>query len=156
MSRLPRTAAWAGTAVLVLCTAACGGGSSWEEPKAEGLSAAADQSTCLAAARPVAMPDGRAFPAGWPFPARSVVFNAEDRGRDGTIVTAVTSARFPAVLDFMNQQVAGAGFEVEKGETEEHDAEAEWRGNGFRGRWSIRGSATCPGETVVQVLSTTG
>ena len=102
-----------------------------------------------------AMPDGTAFPAGWPFPAGSVVFNAEDRG-EGTIVTAVTDARFPTVLDFMNQKVAGAGFEVEKGETEEHDAEAEWRGNGFRGRWSIRASATCPGETLVQVLSAAG
>ena len=76
--------------------------------------------------------------------------------RDGTIVTGVTATRFPSVLAFMNHQVAGAGFEVEKGETEEHDAEAEWRGNGFRGRWSIRESATCPGETVVQVLSTSG
>ena len=156
MSRVPRTTAWAGAAVLVLSTAASGGGSAGEEPKAEGLSTAADQSTCIADARRVAMPDGKVFPADWPFPTRSVVFNAEDRGRDGTIVTAVTATRFPSVLDFMNHQVAGAGFEVEKGETEEHDAEAEWRGNGFRGRWSIRESATCPGETVVQVLSTSG
>jgi hypothetical protein len=42
---------------------------------------------------------------------------------------------------------------VTSGETEEDDAEANWAGNGYVGRWAIKKSATCPGETVVQLLS---
>ena len=56
----------------------------------------------------------------------------------------------------MNHDVVAAGFHIEKGETEEHDAEAEWEGNGFHGRWAIRESAQCSGETVIQVLSAKG
>jgi hypothetical protein len=82
-----------------------------------------------------------------------VVHGAEDRGESGTVVTGVVDADFEAVLDFMNGEVAAAGFEVDSGETEEDDAEAEWSGNGYRGRWAIRASPTCDGETVIQVLS---
>ncbi len=81
------------------------------------------------------------------------MFNTEDRGSDGTIVSAISSSGFEDILAFMNGQVVDAGYEVDKGETEEHDAEAEWSGNGFRGRWAIRESAKCSGETVIQVLS---
>ena len=81
------------------------------------------------------------------------MFHAEDRGADGTIVTGISTAPFEDVLAHMNGPVVDAGFTIEKGETEDHDAEAEWDGNGFRGRWAIRVSAQCPGETVVQVLS---
>ncbi|QWZ10068.1 hypothetical protein KRR39_10220 [Nocardioides panacis] len=84
-----------------------------------------------------------------------MVYKAEDRGAGGTIVSGVSSSSFKDILDFLNHDVVDAGFAIEKGETEDHDAEAEWQGNGFRGRWSIRESATCSGETVIQVLSTT-
>ncbi|GAB7003061.1 hypothetical protein JCM18899A_05320 [Nocardioides sp. AN3] len=46
-----------------------------------------------------------------------------------------------------------AGFAITGGETEESDAEANWTGNGFTGRWATKRSATCPGETVLQLLS---
>ncbi len=85
-----------------------------------------------------------------------MVFNAEDRGADGTIVTAVSSLEFTKILRFMNHDVVAAGFHIEEGETEEHDAEAEWEGNDFHGRWAIRESAQCSGETVIQVLSAKG
>ena len=101
-------------------------------------------------------PTATASRSDWPFPPQTVVFNAEDRGADGTIVTAVSPRRSRTSCDFMNHDVVDAGFKIEKGETEEHDAEAEWEGNGFRGRWAIRESAKCPGETVIQVLSATG
>jgi hypothetical protein len=117
------------------------------------LEQAADLTTCRASASPAATPYGDGFPADWPFPSQTTVFNAEDRGRDGTIVTGISSAKFQEILAFMNGQVADAGYRVEKGETEEHDAEAEWSGNGFRGRWAIRESTQCGGETVIQVLS---
>jgi hypothetical protein len=120
------------------------------------LAQAADLSTCRAAATSAATPYGDAFPDSWPFPARTTVFNAEDRGADGTIVSGISSTPFKDVLAFLNGPVTDAGFKVDKGETEKHDAEAEWSGNGFHGRWAIRESGECPGETVIQVLSAKG
>jgi len=151
-------AALAAAALLVSTLGACGGTSEAEkerEAKAkEGFSAAADMKTCTKDAKAVSKPYGSSFPKQWPFPQQSVVFNAEDRSGAGTIVTAVSSAPFKQVLDFMNKDVVAAGFTIKDGETEAHDAEAEWTGNGYSGRWAIRESASCPGDTVLQVLST--
>lgn len=153
MSPRLRAAALTGAAAL-LCSSltACGGGSgsSSQQP---GKNVAADLKTCRASAKTAPAPYGADFPPGWPFPPQTTVFHVEHRARTGSIVSAVSSARFKAILDFMNQDVAGAGYRVQKGETEAHDAEADWTGKGFRGRWTIRESASCPGETVIQVLS---
>jgi hypothetical protein len=143
-------------AVAVMSTSltACGGKSEAEkEQEGTGAGAAADLGTCKADANAAATPYGDGFPPDWPFPPSTVVYNAEDRGADGTIVSGVSSSKFKDVLDFLNHDVVDAGFRIEKGETESRDAEAEWEGNGFRGRWAIRESAKCAGETVIQVLS---
>ncbi len=157
MTRRTRAVALLLTAVLTSTSvAACGGGdgeSDSERKAEEGFSKAADLTTCKADAQEAAKPYPEGFPSHWPFPPETVVFNAEDRNDSGTIVTGISSTEFRSILDFMNKDVVGAGFAIERGETEEHDAEAEWKGDGFRGRWAIRESAKCPGETVIQVLS---
>jgi hypothetical protein len=107
--------------------------------------------TCSADAEKVALPKG--FPQDFPFPGKTVVYDAEDRGGDGVIATGVTTLPFKRVLAALNGPAQDAGYKIENGETEEHDAEADWRGNGFEGRWAIRESGTCQGETVVQVLA---
>jgi hypothetical protein len=150
-------AAAAVAALLGTSLTSCGGKSDAEkqrEAKAkEGFSAAADLKTCSKDAKAASKPYGKAFPQDWPFPPNTVVFNAEDRSGVGTIVSAVSSARFNEVLAFMNKQVVAAGYKVKDGETEAHDAEAEWAGNGYQGRWAIRESASCPGDTVIQVAA---
>ena len=55
-----------------------------------------------------------------------------------------------------NGPTQDAGFKITSGETEEHDAEANWSGNGYRGRWAIKESAQCDGDVVIQVLSKRG
>ena len=162
MRRLHRVGGLAVAAALTLSTSACGSGNGGEEDKAgkdepreEQLAQAADRSTCAADATAVATPYGGQFPDDWPFPTGTTVYDVDDRGDQGTIVTAISTAPFKTILDFLNHDVVAAGFEVESGETEEHDAEAEWEGNGYRGRWAIRESGDCPGETVIQVLAAT-
>ena len=144
------------TAALLAGVSGCGSDSTTESDKDAGekFTSVADQSTCLADATEVATPWPDGFPDDWPFPDRTTAYHVEDRGSDGIIVTAVTGSAFKDVLAFMNKDVSDAGYEVESGETEAHDAEAEWSGNGFHGRWAIRESAQCAGETVIQVLST--
>ncbi len=142
--------AWA----LLLGLTACQSGSAADRESGKEFDKVADQTTCVADATALDRPWPDGFPSDWPFPGKTTAYNVEDRGADGTIVTAVSGADFSDVLAFMNHDVVDAGYRIESGETEEHDAEAEWEGQGFRGRWSIRESAQCPGETVIQVLST--
>jgi len=156
--RLPRRAAAPlGAAVLLVALAGCGGGpeAGHEKSGEPGLENAADRTTCAADAKTVPTPYGGQFPDAWPFPSGTTVYDVEDRGAQGTIVTAISTAPFTSILGFLNHDVVARGFRVESGETEEHDAEAEWEGNGHRGRWAIRESASCPGETVIQVLAAT-
>lgn len=152
-----RAGALLGGVALLLSLCACGSKDAREQDQGgEHEGKAADTGTCAADAKAVATPYGGQFPDGWPFPAGTTVYDVEDRGEQGTIVTAVSTAPFQQILDFLNHDVVAAGFRVESGETEKHDAEAEWAGNGHRGRWAIRESAHCPGETVVQVLAAEG
>jgi hypothetical protein len=125
-----------------------------EEKGGEELEGGADLTTCVAdVTDPVTdLPAG--IPGDWPWPPRTAVFAAEDRGEGGVVVSAVSASPFSDVLDFLNGDVAAAGYRVTSGETEELVAEADWSGGGFRGRWAIRESASCPGETTIQVLST--
>ena len=137
---------------LLLLSTGCGGSGTASGPEADAdLTAAADASTCLADAHPVSdFPAG--YPTGFPLPHGTVVYHVEDRGSEGVVATGVTNAAFPDVLSGLNA-AKSAGFEVTEGETEDHDAEANWTGNGYTGRWAIKESASCPGETVIQLLS---
>jgi hypothetical protein len=154
-----RATALACAAAMLATVSVAGCGQGGDPDKAAGktgdqeMKQAADVTTCRADAKPLDRPYGAGFPERWPFPPRTTVYHYENRAASGSIVTAVSSAGFRTVLAFMNHDVANAGFKVESGETEEHDAEAEWAGNGYRGRWAIKESATCPGQTVVQVLA---
>lgn len=155
MTGVGRAAAAALVSTLLVLSAGCGGRGESADPDAGGdLTAAADTSTCLADAHPV-----RDFPAGYPthfpLPDGTVVYHVEDRGEEGVVATAVTGTAFPDVLTALNA-AKSSGFEVTEGETEDHDAEANWTGNGYTGRWALRESASCPGETVIQLLSRQG
>lgn len=146
----------AGT-LLLLAAAVAGCGESAAEKAAEkesekSFEKAADRNVCSEDASQVdSVPKG--FPQDFPFPAETVVYDAEDRGEQGVILTGITTLPFKDVLAAMNGPAQDAGFKVTNGETEDHDAEANWTGNGYRGRWAIRESGTCDGETVVQVLA---
>jgi hypothetical protein len=151
----PEATCLVAVAALLLGLAGCGeAGKTGDKRSAEQrLEKSADRTTCAADAKAVPTPYGGQFPEDWPFPPGTAVYDVEDRGDQGTIVTAISTAPFRTVLDFLNDDVSGQGFRVESGETEAHDAEAEWAGNGHRGRWTIRESQQCPGETLVQVLA---
>jgi hypothetical protein len=147
-----------GLTTVALLVSGCGGGKSEAEKEREaGLGKAADTSTCVAEAKPADLASVKAdYPTDFPLPQGTVAFNAEDRGKDGVIVTAITKSSLKDVLATLNGPAQDAGYKVTNGETEAHDAEANWSGNGYRGRWAIKESATCSGEVVIQVLSKKG
>lgn len=136
-----------------------GSGSSGSESASEkakegaGFEKAADTSTCVADAKAYSGTLPASFPRAFPLPDGTVLYNVEDRGADGVIGTGVVKAGLDDVLAVLNGKAQDDGFAISDGETEDHDAEANWAGNGFRGRWAIRDSATCDGEVVIQLLS---
>lgn len=124
-----------------------------EQERESGLGMAADRGTCRAEATAIEPPYGDGFPEDWTFPPQTTAFSYEDAGEAGVVVTAVSAAPFERVLAYLNHDAVAAGFEITGGETEEHDAEADWSAGRYDGRWAIRESGTCPGETVIQVLA---
>lgn len=140
-----------GTLLLLATVAGCGE-SAAQKAGEKSLEKAADRSVCSAEASAIdSVPKG--FPEDFPFPDQTVVYDAEDRGEQGVILTGVSKLPFKDVLAALNGPAQDAGFKITEGETEDHDAEANWSGNGYRGRWAIRESGSCEGETVVQVLA---
>jgi hypothetical protein len=145
----PWTVAGPLVSALLLLLTACGNHQS-SDPDADRFSAA-DTSTCVDDATTVSsFPDG--YPKDFPMPTGTVVYHVEDRGQDGVIATGVTATPFDDVLKALNN-AKQAGFAVTSGETEENDAEANWTGNGYLGRWVIKKSATCAHQTLIQLLS---
>jgi len=119
----------------------------------QAMESAADRTVCRADAKPIDKPYGTGFPEAWSFPPQTTVYDVEDRDATGVIVTGISSAPFKDILDYLNHDAVDAGFAVTEGETEEHDAEANWKSDQQVGRWAIRESADCPGETVIQVFA---
>lgn len=135
-------------AVASVLLAGCGNG----EAKDQSPTAA---STCVAAVTSAGTAYPAGFPAAWPFPEGAVVTSVEESA-GGVLVSAIVSAPFDDVLEFMNGQVSGAGFVSHGGESEEDDAESEWSGNGFEGRWALQASEECEGDTRIEVFSSAG
>jgi uncharacterized lipoprotein len=145
-------------ALVGLLTSGCGSETKHEGDKdkdkdKDSFGRAADTKTCVADAKPYSGTPPANFAKGFPLPKGAVLFDVEDRGADGAIGTAVVEADLKQVLAVFNGTAQDQGFKITEGETEEHDAEANWTGNGYRGRWSIRDSATCKGQVVIQLLS---
>lgn len=117
-----------------------------------------DQATVVcaqqAAAQPVDLPEG--FPEDFPLPPGTKLYNVDDRGADGIVVTGVTDKPFPRVLNALNTQLPARGFTLEDGETEPHDAESDWTAPGYTGRWAIRELSDCSGDTLVNVVARSG
>ncbi|MGH3499127.1 MAG: hypothetical protein ACRDP1_16860 [Nocardioidaceae bacterium] len=117
-----------------------------------GSSGAASTGTvCASAATVTPMP---AAVASIPLPSGVVPYAVEDRGSAGTVITAVSAASMNVVLGQLNKAYRSGGFSITSGETDDHDAEADWKHGGQVGRWAIRDLASqCGGSgTSVQVL----
>jgi hypothetical protein len=132
----------------------CGGGESEEEKQAE------KQLRASGAPTPVCVDQVKdqvevpaSFPSAFPLPDGAVVYAAQKRSEGRTIVYAVVDRDVKAVLKQMQDGPRAAGFEAKEGEVEERDAESNWEGNGYTGRWAIREVDGCPEQTSVTVLS---
>ena len=81
------------------------------------------------------------FPA--PLPDGAVVVAVQERDGGRTVVTAVVPAAEKDVLADVQAAYPAAGLTLTEGETEEHDAESNFTGDGVTGRWGIRELSDC-------------
>ena len=131
----------------------CGGGDSDAEKAKEKQLAGSGAPTpvCVDQAKDETVP--ASFPTEFPLPDGAKVYASEERSGGRTIVYAVVDRDVKAVLKQLQTDVPAAGFKLTEGEVEERDAESNWTGNGYTGRWAIREVAACPDQTSVTVLA---
>jgi hypothetical protein len=90
---------------------------------------------------------GVKLPAGWavPLPPGTVPVDVRNSTNGRVIVTGVVPQSESDVLAALQRSFASAGLKLTEGETEEHDAESNFTGNGLTGRWGIREISGCDG-----------
>jgi hypothetical protein len=145
-------AATAALAALAVGAVASGCESGAEKVAEKQLASSQRQVQCTSTAKVASLPSS-GVPPKLPLPPKAVLYQIEDRGQDGLVVSAVTTTPFKDVLTSMNAGYSADGFRITGGETEKHDAEANWTSDGYRGRWAIREiGSQCPGETLISIL----
>lgn len=94
------------------------------------------------------------FPARFPLPPGVVITRHEWRTQNRLIIYTVVPYDWQTTLTYLNKAVPGAGFELSGGEMEIGlEAESDYAGNGYRGRWVLHAIAGCPDVSTLTVLS---
>lgn len=142
------------TAAAAVILSGCGSsGPGGKEKEAD--RAVADSSTvCADQATAAKVP--ASFPSAFPLPDGLVVTSSQTRSGGRVIVYGVSRDDVKTTLRFLQEHVPAAGFKLTEGEVEQHDAESNWSGRGYRGRWTIRELPQCHGNTLVTVLAAKG
>lgn len=166
-SRLPRAALLTAAVPLALTTLLAGCTSA-KKPAATGSPAASasEQESgasaeqlgtvqsvdCPGTAKAVALPE-TGVPA--PLPEDVVVVDVRGPVDGRTVVTGVVARAEHDVLSELQDVYPSAGFTLSNGETEAHDAESNFAGNGVKGRWGIRELGECsPVATRIDLVFT--
>jgi len=78
------------------------------------------------------------------------VVSCEERSGGRLVIDAVIPTQFRSVLIFFQRRFPAAGFTLGDGEVEPTDAESNFTGHGYFGRWSIRGLES---QTLLSMLT---
>jgi hypothetical protein len=125
----------------------CGGDN--QEPS--GRPAVTTLPDCAPQATPVALPED--FPETFPLPRGAVVREARDDGKTMT-VEAVVPGDIRDVTESLIDGLRQAGFDLGEGDSEEHEAESHFTGNGFAGFFKLNTVGDCAGANTLAVVLT--
>ncbi|MFL6130882.1 MAG: hypothetical protein ACJ73E_17680 [Mycobacteriales bacterium] len=148
----PRAAALAATGLLAAAGCGSGGTGSTAATAAAPTTPAATALTATCADRATAVPVPAEFPADFPLPPRTVVTSVERRSGDRLVLTGVSPDPFRTVLRHLQTALPKAGLRLDGGEVEEQDAESDYAGPRYAGRWTLRTVPGCDADTLVTVL----
>ena len=127
----------------------CGGGG--DNTEAAGRPAVTTLPDCAPQATPVALPEG--FPETFPLPRGAVVREARDDGKTMN-VEAVVPGEIRDVAKSLIDGLPQAGFDLGEGDSEEHEAESHFTGNGFAGFFKLNTVGDCAGANTLAVVLT--
>lgn len=145
--------------VAAAALAGCGGSSETggtdadKKPEKRLTASSAPTPVCVEQAKGATKEIPAGFPREFPLPDGAVVYATQERSGGRKIVYAVVEADVKDVLHQLQADLPEAGFRLTEGEVEDRDAESDWTGNGYTGRWAIREVAECPDQTSVTVLA---
>jgi hypothetical protein len=106
---------------------------------------------CAPDAKRVGLPG--AFPTGFPIPRGALIRKGEDDGK--TInVEALVPGEIREVADTLLEQIPQAGFELGEGDSEEHEAESYFTGQGFAGFFKLNTVGGCDGANTLALVLT--
>jgi hypothetical protein len=89
------------------------------------------------------------------FPERTVIFNVDERGDNGVVLTGVTDLLYRAAASQMRKRYSSPPFSILDLDEIEGALGAVWLGPSISGRWQVTDiSESCPGDTEVRVLWT--
>ena len=140
------------TAAVVVSLAALGlAGCGAEDRTKVAAPSATTLPECAPSATPVALPE--AFPERFPLPRGAVVREGRDDG--STInVEALIPGEIRDVAESLLDGLPPAGFELGEGDSEEHEAESHFTGNGFAGFFKLNTVGGCDGANTLAVVLT--
>ena len=93
------------------------------------------------------------FPKDLPLPDGATITGVEHRSDDRLVVSAVVRDGFRPTLSFLQERLPKAGYRLEEGEVEEHDAESNFSSGQVRGRWAIRTMPDCENGVFLTYLT---
>lgn len=92
------------------------------------------------------------FPAAFPLPPGTVMTSEERRSGGRLILHTLAPSDAKAVALFFERELPAAGFRLTGGESEPGEAEANYEGSGYVGRWKVQDVDGCPGAVSLDVL----
>lgn len=130
----------------------CGaGGTSTGSAAGSSTDPSAGAIPCVDQAQPVELPAD--FPAVVPLPEGTVVTSVERRSENRTVIDAVGPGEFRTTLAAFQADFPAAGLTLDGGEVEEHDAESEFNGGGYVGRWKLTDLVDCKDTRIELVVA---
>jgi hypothetical protein len=135
-------------AIAIATLAGCGGSGNERDAKPDS-SGPRTLPSCAPEARGAVLPEG--FPEDFPLPPGTVVRRASGEG--GTLnVDALVPGDIRAATTFLLDELPSAGYELGEGDSEEHEAESHFSGNGFDGFFKLNTIGDCDGANTLAVV----
>lgn len=106
---------------------------------------------CARAGPAVDPPPG--FPRDFPFPPGTVVTTSRVTEAGAAYVEAYVPGTMQEAVVFFLDALPAAGFEHGRGDSEAHEAESAFRGNGVDGHWLVATLTDCPDAVALAVVT---
>jgi hypothetical protein len=130
--------------LVILALAGCGGGGGGESKGSVGGTLPG----CANAGSPVELPSSL---ASFPLPQGGVIDHTRKDVAGNTVYGGFVPGDIEATRDWYEEHLPKNGYEVKEGDSEEHEAEAEFEGHGVEARYKVRDVGDCDGALSLEV-----